>query len=99
MLTPCGFLPLPTPQEQQTIRADYMKGYDITPNMRALLVDWLVQVHSRFQLLQETLYLTVAVLDRFLQARAHFLPGASVFFGIECNAYLATSALTGPAGV
>lgn len=51
------------------IRADYMKGYEITPNMRALLVDWLVQVHSRFQLLQETLYLTVAILDRFLQAR------------------------------
>lgn len=77
-----------------------MKGYDITPNMRALLVDWLVQVHSRFHLLQETLYLAVAVLDRFLQARAHFLPGASVFFfAIECNAYLATSALTGPAGV
>lgn len=56
-------------QEQQNIRADYMKGYDITPNMRALLVNWLVQVHSRFQLLQETLYLTVAILDRFLQAR------------------------------
>lgn len=46
-----------------------MKGYEITPNMRALLVDWLVQVHSRFQLLQETLYLAVAILDRFLQAR------------------------------
>lgn len=44
-----------------------MQGYDITPKMRALLVDWLVQVHLRFQLLQETLYLTVAVLDRFLQ--------------------------------
>uniref|UniRef100_A0A3Q3EJE7 Cyclin B2 n=1 Tax=Labrus bergylta TaxID=56723 RepID=A0A3Q3EJE7_9LABR len=44
-------------------------GYEITERMRALLVDWLVQVHSRFQLLQETLYLTVAVLDRFLQVQ------------------------------
>lgn len=47
-----------------------MQGYEITENMRALLIDWLVQVHSRFQLLQETLYLTVAILDRFLQVRA-----------------------------
>lgn len=52
---------------QQTVRANYMQGYEITDGMRALLIDWLVQVHSRFQLLQETLYLTVAILDRFLQ--------------------------------
>lgn len=44
-----------------------MNGYDINGRMRALLVDWLIQVHSRFQLLQETLYMTVAILDRFLQ--------------------------------
>ncbi|KAM9861379.1 G2/mitotic-specific cyclin-B2 [Aulostomus maculatus] len=52
---------------QQAVRANYMQGYEITERMRALLIDWLVQVHSRFQLLQETLYLTVAILDRFLQ--------------------------------
>lgn len=49
-----------------------MQGYEITERMRALLIDWLVQVHSRFQLLQETLYLTVAILDRFLQVRFAF---------------------------
>ncbi|XP_072297886.1 G2/mitotic-specific cyclin-B2-like isoform X3 [Eucyclogobius newberryi] len=54
-------------EQQQVVRPHYMQGYEITGRMRALLVDWLVQVHSRFQLLQETLYLTVAVLDRFLQ--------------------------------
>ncbi|XP_070817913.1 G2/mitotic-specific cyclin-B2-like isoform X1 [Chaetodon trifascialis] len=54
---------------QQAVRANYMQGYEITERMRALLVDWLVQVHSRFQLLQETLYLTVGVLDRFLQVQ------------------------------
>uniref|UniRef100_A0A3Q3FYZ3 G2/mitotic-specific cyclin-B2 n=1 Tax=Kryptolebias marmoratus TaxID=37003 RepID=A0A3Q3FYZ3_KRYMA len=48
---------------------DYMQGYEITASMRALLVDWLVQVHAKFQLLQETLYLTVAILDRFLQVQ------------------------------
>lgn len=55
---------------QQAVRPNYMQGYEITDRMRALLIDWLVQVHSRFQLLQETLYLTVAVLDRFLQVRS-----------------------------
>ncbi|KAF7212146.1 G2/mitotic-specific cyclin-B2 isoform X1 [Nothobranchius furzeri] len=54
---------------QQAVRANYMQGYDINERMRALLIDWLVQVHSRFQLLQETLYLTVAILDRFLQVQ------------------------------
>lgn len=54
-------------QVQQSVRPRYMRGYDINGRMRALLVDWLIQVHSRFQLLQETLYMTVAVLDRFLQ--------------------------------
>ncbi|XP_030581022.1 G2/mitotic-specific cyclin-B2 isoform X2 [Archocentrus centrarchus] len=54
---------------QQAIRSNYMQGYEITERMRALLIDWLVQVHSRFQLLQETLYLTVAILDRFLQVQ------------------------------
>ncbi|XP_041650456.1 G2/mitotic-specific cyclin-B2 isoform X2 [Cheilinus undulatus] len=56
-------------EEEQAVRANYMAGYEITERMRALLIDWLVQVHSRFQLLQETLYLTVAILDRFLQAQ------------------------------
>ncbi|XP_020789103.1 G2/mitotic-specific cyclin-B2-like [Boleophthalmus pectinirostris] len=56
-------------EQQQDVRPHYMQGYEITGRMRALLVDWLVQVHSRFQLLQETLYLTVAVLDRFLQVQ------------------------------
>lgn len=81
------------PQVQQTIRADYMKGYEITPNMRALLVDWLVQVHSRFQLLQETLYLAVAILDRFLQARTFCLLRWVPLLFPESNVYLARSAL------
>ncbi|KAJ8272376.1 hypothetical protein COCON_G00112350 [Conger conger] len=54
---------------QQSIRPKYMQGYEINQRMRALLVDWLIQVHSRFQLLQETLYMTVAILDRFLQVQ------------------------------
>ena len=42
-------------------------GYKIKPHMRTILIDWMVEVHMRFKLLQETLYLTVATMDRFLQ--------------------------------
>ena len=33
--------------------------------MRSVLVDWLVEVHQQFSLLQETLFLAVAILDRY----------------------------------
>ncbi|XP_075714043.1 G2/mitotic-specific cyclin-B2-like isoform X2 [Rhinoderma darwinii] len=52
---------------RQPIRSRYLEGKEINERMRAILVDWLVQVHSRFQLLQETLYMGIAVMDRFLQ--------------------------------
>lgn len=53
----------------QCIQADYLAGQtEILPKMRAVLIDWLVGVHLQFHLLQETLYTTVAILDRFLQA-------------------------------
>uniref|UniRef100_A0A8D0ED15 Cyclin B2 n=1 Tax=Salvator merianae TaxID=96440 RepID=A0A8D0ED15_SALMN len=52
---------------QQRVSPFYLDGTELTGRMRAILVDWLVQVHARFQLLQETLYMGVAVLDRFLQ--------------------------------
>lgn len=35
--------------------------------MRAILIDWLVQVNLKFRLLQETMYMTVGLIDRFLQ--------------------------------
>jgi hypothetical protein len=57
----------------QDVREDYLNkstGTTILPKMRTVLVDWLIQVHSQFNLLQETLYLTVAILDRFLQENA-----------------------------
>eukprot|EP00092_Neocalanus_flemingeri_P082203 GFUD01102865.1.p1 GENE.GFUD01102865.1~~GFUD01102865.1.p1 ORF type:complete len:404 (+),score=133.21 GFUD01102865.1:79-1290(+) len=52
----------------QYVKADYLAGQtELLPKMRAVLIDWLVGVHLQFHLLQETLYTTVAILDRFLQ--------------------------------
>ncbi|KAH8179639.1 G2/mitotic-specific cyclin-4 [Sarocladium implicatum] len=39
---------------------------EIQWTMRSVLMDWLVQVHNRFCLLPETLFLTVNYIDRFL---------------------------------
>lgn len=45
----------------------YMENQtEIQWSMRSVLMDWLVQVHSRFNLLPETLFLTVNYIDRFL---------------------------------
>lgn len=50
---------------------DYMqKQTDINSKMREILIDWLVEVHLKFKLRDETLYLTVNIIDRFLERRA-----------------------------
>lgn len=49
-------------------RYGYMKQQtDINEKMRAILVDWLIEVHLKFKLLPETLFLTVNLIDRFLE--------------------------------
>ncbi len=35
-------------------------------NIRAVLVDWIINVHMKFKLLPETLFITVNLIDRFL---------------------------------
>jgi transcription initiation factor TFIIIB Brf1 subunit/transcription initiation factor TFIIB len=42
---------------------------DINEKMRAILVDWLVDVHLKFKLLPETLYLAASLIDRFLDQK------------------------------
>lgn len=48
-------------------RPDYMKGQpDVNGEMRAILNDWLVDVHRKFEHRKESLFLAVQVLDRYL---------------------------------
>lgn len=35
-------------------------------NIRAVLVDWIINVHMKFKLMPETLFITVNLIDRFL---------------------------------
>lgn len=43
---------------------------DLEWKMRGILVDWLIEVHTRFHLLPETLFLAVNIIDRFLSTKA-----------------------------
>lgn len=50
--------------------AHYMDNQaEIQWSMRAVLMDWIVQVHHRFNLLPETLFLCVNYIDRFLSCK------------------------------
>lgn len=42
---------------------------EIRWHMRATLVDWLMQVHMRYHMMPETLWIAINVVDRFLSAR------------------------------
>lgn len=39
---------------------------NLKPKMRSILVDWIVEVHLRFRLLPETLFLAINIMDRFM---------------------------------
>ncbi|XP_011155100.1 G2/mitotic-specific cyclin-B [Harpegnathos saltator] len=55
-------------ESKYPIKKGFLTGQEVTAKMRSVLVDWLVEVHQQFRLMQETLYLTVAIIDRFLQS-------------------------------
>lgn len=51
-----------------TIREGFMDYQsEVHPRHRAVLIDWLMQVHRKFGLLQETLFICIDTIDRYLQ--------------------------------
>eukprot|EP01018_Ginkgo_biloba_P032398 Gb_27795 [translate_table: standard] len=49
---------------------DYMsRQVEINDKMRAILIDWLIEVHLKFELMPETLYLTTNIIDRYLSTQ------------------------------
>ena len=58
-----GVLPKPTHTYFTTIQKE------ITEQMRSILVDWLIDVHFKFNFTEETLYMTILTIDRFLSVR------------------------------
>ncbi|KAK3219312.1 hypothetical protein Dsin_013282 [Dipteronia sinensis] len=46
--------------EAHPVPGNYMSiQTDITPTMRGILINWLIEVHFKFELMQETLYLMI----------------------------------------
>uniref|UniRef100_A0A1J3JPD8 Cyclin-B1-4 n=1 Tax=Noccaea caerulescens TaxID=107243 RepID=A0A1J3JPD8_NOCCA len=53
--------------EEEGRMRDYMESQpEINEKMRSILIDWLIDVHRKFELMPETLYLTINLVDRFL---------------------------------
>ena len=49
---------------------DYMDHQvNLEWHLRGVLVDWLIEVHTRFHLLPETMFLAINIIDRFLSTR------------------------------
>ncbi|KAL6995968.1 Cyclin-B2-4 [Sarracenia purpurea var. burkii] len=54
-------------ESSSCVLPNYMaRQFDINERMRGILIDWLIEVHYKFELMEETLYLTVNLIDRFL---------------------------------
>ena len=47
-----------------SVPSNYFSGCPTNDKMRAVLIDWLIEVQIQFKLLQETLFLTVNTIDR-----------------------------------
>lgn len=42
---------------------------ELNTSMRSILIDWLIEVHHKFELNPETLYLTINIVDRYLEVQ------------------------------
>ncbi|KAJ7500765.1 cyclin-like protein [Mycena galericulata] len=71
--------------EKRTMpNANYMSSQPkLNWEMRGLLNEWLLQVHTRFHLLPETFFLTANLIDRFLSTRA-ISPTKVQLVGMAC---------------
>lgn len=55
-------------QMKRKTSSSYMaRQSDITSKMRAILVDWLVDVHYKYGLLPQTLHIAVLLIDQYLE--------------------------------
>mmetsp|Transcript_30891 Transcript_30891/g.69398 ORF Transcript_30891/g.69398 Transcript_30891/m.69398 type:complete len:335 (-) Transcript_30891:369-1373(-) len=55
-------------KEIASISTTYMQRQPhINEKMRAILIDWLIEVHQKFRCVPETLYLTTNLIDRYLE--------------------------------
>jgi cyclin B len=57
-------------EKEKKVNHEYMANQPyVNDRMRSILVDWLVEVHLKFKMVPETLYLTVNLIDRYLELK------------------------------
>ncbi|KAG9224860.1 B-type cyclin [Pleurotus ostreatus] len=57
-------------EEEMMPNGDYMATqHELNWSMRQTLVDWLLQVHLRYHMVPETLWIAINIIDRFLSKR------------------------------
>lgn len=55
-------------ESKSSVKSGYLRfQHDINEKMRTILIDWLIDVHYKFKLVPETLFLTIDILDRYLE--------------------------------
>lgn len=52
---------------QYPVNENFLKGLQVSGRMRSIILDWLLQVSMKFELLPETFYLTIDIFDRYIQ--------------------------------
>eukprot|EP00397_Hematodinium_sp_SG-2012_P005088 GEMP01005106.1.p1 GENE.GEMP01005106.1~~GEMP01005106.1.p1 ORF type:complete len:362 (+),score=72.55 GEMP01005106.1:32-1117(+) len=58
--------------------------HEITDNNRTVLIDWLIEIHYKYRMLPETLYLCCSMLDRYLYLRPETRRRSVQVFGTVC---------------
>ena len=55
-------------EEKYLVDPNYMTNQrDINARMRAILIDWLIDVHLKYKLVPQTMYIAVNLIDRYLE--------------------------------
>ena len=64
------FLNLRPQENHYILKTNYLSRMQLSTEVketsRAFLIDWIIDVHRKFRLLAETLYIAVFLIDRFL---------------------------------
>lgn len=55
-------------EAQYQIDHEYLKKIqsEVKDTSRGFLIEWIIDVHRKFKLMSETLYVTVSIIDRYL---------------------------------
>ena len=82
-------------RQNEIVVDDYLsRQREVTPSMRAILVDWLVELQETFEVSHESLYMAVRIVDLYLakaqttKARLQLVGATSLFIACKMEVRL-----------